>query len=71
MDLSSMAGRLDSGGYKDRHEFKEDFKLMIANAKLYNQVGSFVHNEAIALETFFEKRESTISYTDLHCLTPA
>jgi transcription initiation factor TFIID subunit 2 len=30
---------------------------MISNAKLYNAAGSYAHNEAIALETFFEKRE--------------
>ncbi|PPQ63820.1 hypothetical protein CVT24_009770, partial [Panaeolus cyanescens] len=56
MDLSTMGAKLDEGMYKDRFAFQADFRLMISNAKLYNVAGSFVHNEAIALETFFEKR---------------
>lgn len=56
MDLSTMGAKLEEGMYKDRFAFQADFRLMTANAKLYNIPGSFVHNEAIALETFFEKR---------------
>ncbi|KAJ2935753.1 hypothetical protein H1R20_g1340, partial [Candolleomyces eurysporus] len=57
MDLSTMSAKLEEGLYKDRFAFQADFKLMVANAKLYNMIDSYVHNEAIALETFFEKRE--------------
>jgi transcription initiation factor TFIID subunit 2 len=56
MDLSTMAAKLEEGMYKDRFAFQADFQLMISNAKRYNTPGSFVHNEAIALEIFFEKR---------------
>ncbi|EAU92262.2 TATA-binding protein associated factor Taf2 [Coprinopsis cinerea okayama7 len=63
MDLSTMGAKLEEGLYKDRFAFQQDFRLMIANAKLYNMVGSFVHNEAITLETFFEKQWSIINKT--------
>lgn len=56
MDLSTMGAKLEAGKYKDRFAFQADFRLMISNAKLYNAAGSYVHNEAIALEIFFEKR---------------
>ncbi len=56
MDLSTMGAKLEEGMYKDRFAFQADFRLMINNAKVYNLVGSFVHNEAIALESFFDKR---------------
>jgi transcription initiation factor TFIID subunit 2 len=52
-----MSAKLEEGLYKDRFAFQADFKLMVANAKLYNMVDSFVHNEAIAMEIFFEKRK--------------
>lgn len=57
MDLSTMGAKLEEGMYKDRFAFQADFRLMINNAKTYNLVGSFVHNEATALESFFEKRQ--------------
>jgi len=56
MDLCTMGAKLGDGMYKDRFAFQEDFRLMISNAKRYNVPGSFAHNEAIALEIFFEKR---------------
>lgn len=52
-----MSAKLEEGMYKDRFAFQADFKTMINNAKTYNVVGSFVHNEAISFETFFEKRQ--------------
>jgi hypothetical protein len=51
-----MAAKLNSGAYTDRKKFEADFYLMIANAKDYNTNGSFAFNEAVALNTFFEKR---------------
>lgn len=51
-----MGAKLEEGQYKDRFAFQADFKTMINNAKTYNMVGSYVHNEAISFETFFEKR---------------
>ncbi len=58
MDLSTTGAKLEEGMYKDRFAFEADFRLMIENAKTYNGSGSYVHNEAIVLETFFEKRKS-------------
>ncbi|KAG6911349.1 hypothetical protein DXG01_001020 [Tephrocybe rancida] len=63
MDLSTMGAKLEEGMYKDRAEFALDFRLMISNAKLYNVAGSYVHNEAINLEVFFEKQWVIISKT--------
>ncbi|KAL0580698.1 hypothetical protein V5O48_001339 [Marasmius crinis-equi] len=63
MDLSTMSAKLEAGKYKDRFAFQDDFKLMINNAKTYNIVGSYVHNEAINLETFFEKQWTIINKT--------
>ncbi|KAJ3797877.1 TATA-binding protein associated factor Taf2 [Lentinula aff. detonsa] len=72
MDLYTMGSKLESGMYKDRFEFQADFRLMIANAKQYNMPGSFVHNEAISLEIFFEKQWSIISKTlDQHAINNA
>ncbi|KAF8167444.1 hypothetical protein B0H34DRAFT_792168 [Crassisporium funariophilum] len=63
MDLSTMGAKLEEGMYKDRFAFQADFRLMVANAKLYNIAGSFVHNEAIALEIAFEKQWTIINKT--------
>ncbi|KZT72927.1 hypothetical protein DAEQUDRAFT_685309 [Daedalea quercina L-15889] len=63
MDLSTMSAKLESGKYKDRFEFEDDFRLVISNAKLYNVPGSYVHNEALALESFFDKQWIRINKT--------
>ncbi|KAI0718881.1 hypothetical protein C8T65DRAFT_569811 [Cerioporus squamosus] len=55
MDLGTMGAKLKQGQYKNRFEFEADFKLMINNAKTYNMQGSFAHNEALALDLFFDK----------------
>ncbi|EJD48509.1 hypothetical protein AURDEDRAFT_112948 [Auricularia subglabra TFB-10046 SS5] len=63
MDLSTMRSKLDAGMYKDRFEFEADFKLMIENAKTYNQPGQFAYSEAVALEGFFEQAWVRINAT--------
>ncbi|KAJ6520284.1 hypothetical protein C8R45DRAFT_55863 [Mycena sanguinolenta] len=63
MDLQSMAHKLEGGKYADRFAFQADFRLMMSNAKLYNPVGSFAHDETLALETYFEKQWTIISKT--------
>ncbi|PCH34126.1 hypothetical protein WOLCODRAFT_130217 [Wolfiporia cocos MD-104 SS10] len=63
MDLSTMSAKLEQGKYKDRFAFEQDFKLIISNAKLYNLPGSFVHNEALVLESFFDKQWIRINKT--------
>lgn len=63
MDLSTMNAKLESGKYKNRFAFEEDFRLMITNCKLYNAPGSYAHNEAVALEDFFGKQWTRINKT--------
>ncbi|KAF8204343.1 hypothetical protein K438DRAFT_1716031 [Mycena galopus ATCC 62051] len=63
MDLQSMAHKLEGGKYPDRFAFQADFRLIMSNAKLYNPVGSFVHDETLALETYFEKQWTIINKT--------
>ena len=65
MDLSTMKSKLDAGMYKDRVEFAADFKLMIENAKTYNQPGQFAYNEAVALEGFFDQGIAFLLYSRL------
>ena len=55
MDLSAIAFKLDNGHYSDRSAFQNDFKLIISNAKIYNQAGSYVYVEAETLDSFFDK----------------
>lgn len=54
-----MGAKLEEGHYKDRLAFEADFRLMIGNAKRYNVAGSYAHTEAVSLEAFFEKCESS------------
>ena len=51
-----MHAKLENGLYPDRFAFETDFRLMMNNAKTYNAPGSWAHNEAVALEGFFDKR---------------
>lgn len=53
-----MAFKLDNGHYSDRSAFQYDFKLIISNAKAYNQAGSYVYVEAETLDVFFDKSKS-------------
>ncbi|THH19678.1 hypothetical protein EW146_g1531 [Bondarzewia mesenterica] len=63
MDLSNMGAKLEQGMYKDRFAFEVDFRLIIRNAKTYNQVDTYVYNEAVALESFFDKTWTRINKT--------
>ena len=63
MDLSTMSAKLEQGKYQDRFAFEGDFKLMINNAMTYNMPGSFVHNEAASLDSFFDKRMCLVACT--------
>lgn len=56
MDLRTMGAKIEQGQYKNRFEFEADFRLMIDNAKQYNVLKSYVHNEALALEAAFDRR---------------
>lgn len=59
-----MNQKLEQGKYPDRFAFEEDFRLMISNAKQYNMPNSHVHNEAMKLEAFFDKREHFVLQFD-------
>ncbi|KAH8094603.1 hypothetical protein BXZ70DRAFT_1009904 [Cristinia sonorae] len=63
MDLSTMGAKLEAGQYKSRFAFEADFRLMIANAKQYNAPLSYAHNEALEMETFFERQWAVINKT--------
>lgn len=54
-----MSAKLNSGLYKDRAGFEADFRLMVNNSKTYNPPGTYVHGEAVGLEQFFDKRQSS------------
>lgn len=54
MDLGSILNKLDSGQYKDRHELRADFELMIRNAKTYTpEPKAWAHKQAVGLEKVF------------------
>ena len=64
MDLSSISNKLGEGLYKDRFEFRDDFMLMISNAKTYTpDTKMAVHIEAIALEKEFNVMWNRITKT--------
>lgn len=62
MDLSSMHANLQAGKYADRPAFREDFKLIISNAILYNVSGPVV-DQAHRLESIFEKAWNRVEAT--------
>jgi transcription initiation factor TFIID subunit 2 len=61
MDLSAMAFKLDNGHYSSRSVFQSDFKLIVSNAKVYNQAGSYVYAEAETLDEFFDKSKNQVT----------
>ncbi|KAK6349608.1 hypothetical protein TWF696_005892 [Orbilia brochopaga] len=48
--------RIDREEYMSLNEFKDDFLTMFANAKLYNEEGSMVYEDAVAMEDEFRAR---------------
>ncbi|KAF3938624.1 hypothetical protein ABW19_dt0202493 [Dactylella cylindrospora] len=48
--------KMDREEYMSLNEFKEDFLTMFGNAKLYNEEGSMVYEDAVAMEEEFRKR---------------
>lgn len=50
-----MGVKLEDGQYKSRQAFEDDFRLMIKNCQTYNPVGTYAHNESIALNGYFDK----------------
>ncbi|KZS93535.1 hypothetical protein SISNIDRAFT_441399 [Sistotremastrum niveocremeum HHB9708] len=66
MDLSTMNAKLEAGLYNSLAQFEADFRLMIENAKTYNPAGAFAYNEALALDSFFNKAWARIRNTLEH-----
>ena len=58
MDLSTINAKVENGNYASREEMRDDFNLMIHNAKTYNPPGFPVHSEAEGLENVFAKSGS-------------
>ncbi|KAI0028582.1 hypothetical protein K488DRAFT_80600 [Vararia minispora EC-137] len=56
MDLGTMRGKLETGGYPNRFAFEADFRLMTRNAKTYNPPDTYVFKETTRLETYFEQQ---------------
>ena len=51
--MDMIAHRINSTYYKGLDAFVADFKLMFDNAMTYNQEGSVVYNDAVALKNAF------------------
>lgn len=62
MDLSTMQFKLLGGHYLDRSEFRQDLKLIVANAEAYNVAGIVVQ-QAHELDAIFEKQWSRVLKT--------
>lgn len=48
--------KMDREDYMSLNDFKEDFLLMFRNAKLYNEEGSMVYEDAVAMEEEFRSQ---------------
>ncbi|PHZ17055.1 Bromodomain-containing protein, partial [Rhizopus microsporus ATCC 52813] len=46
MDFSTMQKKLDSGQYKNVDDFRQDFNLIVSNAKLYNAIDTIYWKSA-------------------------
>ena len=55
MDLSTMKRKYDRHEYITVNQFKEDFKLMIKNCKIYNQSKNIFYKCAVEFEKYFEE----------------
>ncbi|KAM0754710.1 hypothetical protein T439DRAFT_120001 [Meredithblackwellia eburnea MCA 4105] len=57
MDMTTMSHKLAMGQYNNRHQFRDDFKLIIANAYKYNGRGNgnLVSDNADKLDKAFDK----------------
>ncbi|KAJ3145540.1 hypothetical protein HDU89_007037 [Geranomyces variabilis] len=53
--LEMISQKLSAGAYQALEEFESDFSLMIANALEYNQEGSEVYDDALALQKVFNE----------------
>jgi outer membrane biosynthesis protein TonB len=54
MDLKTMKAKLEAGKYHTLQAFEADFRLMMSNCFLFNQVGSFVYTQGQEMEELFD-----------------
>ena len=54
MDLGKMQRKMNEHQYKSMTHFVSDFKLMIANCKIYNPKENVYHSHAIEFDQYFD-----------------
>lgn len=64
MDLGTVKQRLSRGYYEGLHECSSDIRLVWANAMLYNQPGSAIHQVAQQFSDDFESKYAVIAKED-------
>ncbi|KAL5513918.1 hypothetical protein ACEPAG_2679 [Sanghuangporus baumii] len=52
MDFGTMTEKIEKGQYRSLEQFKDDFLLVIANAKLFNPPPSIYYSEASKIESW-------------------
>ncbi|KAL5501196.1 hypothetical protein ACEPAH_9583 [Sanghuangporus vaninii] len=52
MDFGTMTEKIEKGQYRSLEQFKDDFLLVITNAKLFNPPPSIYYSEASRIETW-------------------
>ncbi|RPB16418.1 hypothetical protein P167DRAFT_481275 [Morchella conica CCBAS932] len=56
ISFNEIKKRIRNGDYSDLDGFKVDFQLMFNNARIYNEEGSIVYEDANAMEAEFESK---------------
>ncbi|KAI9309998.1 SNF2 family N-terminal domain-containing protein [Dichotomocladium elegans] len=56
ISMNMIKKRIHSSYYKSVDEFKNDFTLMFDNARLFNEEGSFVYEDANAMQEIFNSK---------------
>lgn len=59
--LKQIRRRIDNRTYRTVSACREDFELMINNAKTYNQEGSWVYNDAVEIWNAFEEQYDAVA----------
>ncbi|DAZ92971.1 TPA: hypothetical protein N0F65_006292 [Lagenidium giganteum] len=69
MDLATIKTRIDKHLYNSHEMFEDDFKLMVANAQLYNHPESLVYYDAIEIDKFVKSKLKRVRQRSLEQLT--
>ncbi|KAL0073143.1 hypothetical protein F4703DRAFT_1899529 [Phycomyces blakesleeanus] len=69
MDFSTIRRKIETGRYRHLDEFRDDFLLIVTNAKTYNAPGTIYWKTADRLQHFglksIERAENTVNYDSL------